>query len=184
MAQLLQRPTPMTPHHLSVPESSRYPEPPQPFAHTTPTLGELEDLDTSPHAAPQPLHVDAEGMGGREATHRRVLTRSKLPMDVGQYTYVGGANEYRGETFAAKSQRMGEQSNGVSQVDVARAQQRTNEDEVRGEDAQADSGWVKTGVVFAAAGIGRRLLSRAATAISALALAGGALYLSRRKDKK
>ncbi len=96
----------MTQDHSSFPDSAPYSQSPQSFANPQDALEEA-GAPSRGVRQPRPLHLDAEGPGAREATHRRVLTQSKLPKDVARHTYVGGTKQYGDEVFGAESQRTG-----------------------------------------------------------------------------
>jgi hypothetical protein len=158
-------------NYPSIPESSRYPEPPQSYANPDEPLEEFGASSNGVSAEPAPqsraLHFHAELPGGRESTHRRVLTRSKLPLDVGQHTYIGGTAMYRGQAF------------GSAGTSAPALKQR-----LTSALAQVGSKVRTAGRALGAARLGLLFLSRPYVAVPAILLAGGALYLGRRKKAK
>lgn len=152
----------------SLPESSRYPEPPQSFVNPDELLEASVAPPNGMSSEPAPeslaLHVHAELPGGREATHRRVLTRSKLPLDVGQHTYVGGTAVYRGQTFQSAGTLGALKQNLDSAL------------------AQVGSKVRKVGKAVGSARLGLLLLRRPYVAVPAILLAGGAWYLGRKME--
>lgn len=152
--------------YSSNPESSRYPEPPQSVVNPDELLDELGAQSVGVNSEPAPqsraLHFHAELPGGREATHRRVLTRSKLPLDVGQHTYIGGTGAYRGQTFDSSTPGSLKEKLGSALAHVS---------------SKVSTATKVVGTVR----LGRLLLTKPYVGVPVLLLAGGAWFWGRRK---
>lgn len=155
--------------YSSNPESSCYPEPPQSVVNPDELLEELGAQSVGANSEPAPqsvaLHFHAELPGGREATHRRVLTRSKLPLDVGEHTYIGGTGAYRGQRFEQTS------SWGLGALKQKLGSALT----------QVGSKVTTATKVVGTVRLGRLLLARPYVAVPALLIAGGVWYWGRKR---